>query len=392
MKLAIVTNILTPYRVPLFDALAKRVDDLTVLLMARHEENRQWEIGAVSFKTKVLKGFHLKPPGADVSLHWNYGVVAALRAMDPDIVLSGGFAPANLAAYLYCRWFAKAYVGWGEFTLRDNARSSPVRRWLRRRLTSGSAASIASSTEARQAFMHYGAPPHRILTSLMPIDVERLRGEVCTFRATPAYADLRRSFPSPCILSVGRLTDRKGFRDLLTMYEIVVRQMPDVSLLLVGDGPDRPAYESFARERGLRQVHFAGFVSPAQLPRYLALADLFVFPTRSDTYGAALAEAMAAEIPVVSSIFAAATADLVVHGVNGYSMIPTVHDSAAERIIDLLRLPPAERRAMGEAAYRSVKQSDIACSADAMVRFLETVVPAARHAPLAPSASQPVLK
>jgi len=374
MKLAVMTNILAPYRVPLFEAMSRRVDDFTVFLMAKREENRQWDIGPVPFRTEVLNGFHLRPPSAEVSLHWNYGVVQALQRANPDIVMSGGFAPANIEAYLYCKWFGKAYVGWGEFTLRDNAQSSAIRRVLRRWMTRGSAASIASSTEAHEAFLHYGAARRSVLTSLMPIDVERFHQDARAFRTTQAYADLRQRFSLPIILSVGRLTDRKGFRDLLSIYERVVAEQPEASLVLVGDGQDRPAYDTIARERGLRHVHFIGFVSQEILAHYLALADVFVFPTLSDTYGAVLAEAMAVELPVVSSIFAAATADLVQEGVNGYSIIPTMHASAAQRILDILALSPGERMEMGRAGYQAVKATDFEPSAEVIVQFLRSVL------------------
>ena len=374
MKLAVVTNILAPYRVPLFEAIARRVDDFTVFLMAKQEENRQWDIGPVSFRTEVLNGFHLRPPSAEVSLHWNYGVVPALQRANPDIVMSGGFAPANIEAYLYCKLFGKAYVGWGEFTLRDGAQSSAIRRVLRRWMTRGSAGSIASSTEANEAFLHYGAARRSVLTSLMPIDVERFHQDARAFRATHAYAELRRRFSSPIIVSVGRLTDRKGFRDLISIYERVVAEQPQASLVLVGDGQDRPAYEAIALERELRHVHFVGFVKQEILPRYLALADVFVFPTLSDTYGAVLAEAMAVELPVVSSIFAAATVDLVQEGVNGYSIVPTAHASAAQRILDILALSPEERREMGRAGYQSVKPTGFEPSAEVIVQFLRSVL------------------
>lgn len=374
MKLAVVTNILTPYRVPLFEAMAKQVDDLTVFLMAKQEENRQWDIGVVPFKTELLNGLHFKPPAADISLHWNYGVIPALRRANPDVLMSGGFAPANIEAYLYCKAFGKPYVGWGEFTLRDNARSSPVRRFLRRWMISGSAASIASSTEARDAFLHYGAASRSILTSPMPVDVEHIHLKAQAFRLTQPYSELRQRYSQPIIMSVGRLTDRKGFRELLSIYHRVVEKRPEASLLLVGDGQDRPAYEAMVRDQGLRHVHFIGFVSQDVLPSFLSLADVFVFPTLSDTYGAVLAEAMAAELPVVSSIHAAATADLVQEGVNGYTMLPTAHSASADKILKILALTPEDRRQMGRAGYQSVKSTGIRPSAEVMVQFLRSLL------------------
>src|SRR5437773_1576549 len=111
MRLVVVTNILAPYRIPLFEALRSRVDDFTVLLMARQEENRQWQFDQYSFKADFLPGFHILPSGAEVSVHINYGVIRRLIRLKPDVVLSGGFSLTNFAAFFYCKLFGASYVG-----------------------------------------------------------------------------------------------------------------------------------------------------------------------------------------------------------------------------------------------------------------------------------------
>lgn len=372
MKLAIVTNILTPYRVPLFASLAQRLDGCTVLLMAEQEENRQWEIGPVPFGTEILPGWHARPKGAEVSLHFNYGVRRRLRRINPDIVLSGGFAPAHLAAFVYCKRTRTRYVQWGEFTLRDGAQSSRLRRWLRRTMIGGADGCIASSNEAREAFMHYGANDRQILTVPMPIEIERIHDEVTAIKRTAEHDARRRGYPGPILLSVGRLIDAKGCRQLLDLYGRVYEVRPDVSLVFVGDGPDRGAYESLCGARGWQRVHFVGHVEPSSLSRYLALGDLFVFPTLSDTFGAVLSEAMAAELPVLSSIHAAATQDLVQDGLNGWVFDPLQPGLGAARALEFLGASPKQHRTMGQAAYQAVRHTDVVPAADEMVRFLES--------------------
>jgi glycosyltransferase involved in cell wall biosynthesis len=373
MKLCIITNIMTPYRVPLFARLAQRCDDFTVLLMAEQEENRQWQIGPVPFKSEVLPGRHLRPYGAEVSLHFNYGVVRRLRRMNPDVVLSGGFAPAHLVAFVYCKLFRKRYVQWGEFTLRDGAQASPIRRVLRRIMIRGADACVASSSEAREAFLYYGACSRSVHTALMPVEVERIHHEVAAIKRTAEHADRRRNYPGPVLLSVGRLLDAKGCRQLFDLYGQIQATRSDVSLVCVGDGPDRAAYESLCRERGWERVHFIGHMQPASLSRYLALGDLFVFPTLSDTFGAVLSEAMAAGLPALSSIHAAATRDLVRDGVNGWAYDPHDPDQGAALVLKFLGMSHSEQKAVGLAAYQSVRPTDVTPAADDMARFLESV-------------------
>lgn len=374
MKLGIVTNILAPYRIPLFEAMARQVDDFTVFLMAEREENRQWEIGPVSFKTQLLPGFHLNRKGAEASVHLNYGVVRMLRRFNPDIVMSGGFAPAHIMAYLYARASRKRYVQWGELTLLDGAKVSRGRSLLRRILIGGAAACIASSTTARETFLHYGAQDCSILTTLLPFDVSGLHRRVTLFRSSEEYRLLRRHYPGPILLAVGQLIERKGLKELFLIYARVLAERPDAYLLITGEGPLKRSLELEAQEKGWTHVHFVGHVAPDQLHRVYALGDVFVFPTRYDCFGLVLSEAMAAELPVVSSIHAAATKDLVREGETGFRCDPRDPDGAARKVLSALGLSSGRRAAMGRAAYEAVKHTDIECSADRMICFLRSLL------------------
>lgn len=373
MNLTVVTNILTPYRIPLFEAIGKRVDRLHVLLMAEREENRDWTLDAGTFQHEVLSGFHVKLPGAEVSLHVNHGMMRALRRANPDVVLSGGFAPANLTAWLYCRLHRRTFVGWGELSMQDVAKPSLLKRGLRRIMTSCSDGAIASSSEARDVFLHYGVPTSKIQTAIMPIDVEYFHAQAMAWRNSKSFTCERDRYTSPILLSVGRLTERKGYRELFAIYESVVKQRPDASLLIVGDGPDRAMYESYVRSQNWKHVHFLGFQQADEIVKYLALADLFVFHTLSDPFGAVLSEAMAAELPVVSSIHAAATKDLVDDGVTGFSIDPKQAEQSAQVLLRVLSMTSSERAALGRAAYDRVRRHDIESTADHMVDFLKSL-------------------
>ncbi len=373
MNLAVITNILTPYRVPLFEAIGKRVDRLDVLLMAEREENRDWILGATPFQCDVLPGFHVKLPGAEVSLHVNYGVMRALRRASPDVVLSGGYGPANLTAWLYCRLHGRLFVGWGELSMQDVANTSLLKRGLRRMMTSWSDGAIASSSEARDVFLHYGATVSKVQTAIMPIDVEYFHARAMAWRNSEWFKCERARYTSPILLSVGRLTERKGYRELFAIYEAVVKQRPDVTLLIVGDGPDRATYESYAQSLNWKHVHFLGFRQADEVVKYLALADIFVFHTLSDPFGAVLSEAMAGELPVVSSIHAAATKDLVDDGVTGFRIDPKHAEQSAQVLLRVLAMTSPERAALGRAAYERVRRHDIDITADHMVEFLKSL-------------------
>lgn len=373
MNLVVLTNILAPYRVPLFDAMLREVKDFTVLLMAEREENRQWRVDPPKFRVEVLPGIHLRPPGADVSIHVNYGVMKALRRLDPDVVISGGFGPANLAAQWYCRRFGKKFVGWAHLTLQDGAHTFGIMRAIRRWMIQRSAGSIAESSEACEAFVHYGAKKDRVLTAVFSLDVNRIHQRVKAFHGTDGYKALREKFSAPVLLSIGQAIERKGYHELFQIYEQVIATRPTASLVLLGDGPLRAQYEELVRLKGWKNVHFLGFIQAEAMLPYLGAGDLFLFHTLYDPFGLVLSEAMAAELPVVSSIYASATRDLVEEGVTGYRIDPKRIDESAAIILKALSLSGDERAAMGRAAFERVKGSDAEEAGARIIRFCESL-------------------
>lgn len=376
MRLAILTNILTPYRIPLFEHVSKRVQALRVFLMAEREENRSWMIPAVELDTETLSGVHLKLYGSDTSVHINYGVIRALRHFKPDIILSGGFGPANITALFYCKLASRPFVHWAHLHMRDGAERSITRRWLRHAMIRLADGAVAESSDARDAFVHYGAHADHVLTALMPLDVAHFHDRTAEIRKSPEGRALRDRLGKAVILSIGQLIRRKGIDELFEIYEAVLTSRPDASLLIIGEGPERAKYERRAFERGWQQVHFVGYVQTPDLPKYLAASDVFLFPTLFDPFGLVLSEAMAAELPVVSSIFASSTRDLVVDGMTGFAIDPTHSRESADAVLRLLAMTDWERSAMGRAGYERVRSADAQTSAERIVGFLQMLIDA----------------
>ena len=396
MKVCVLTNILAPYRMGLFESLAGKVDELTVLLMAGSHDNRSWELPDPAFATTVLTGLHLKVPGFEEPFHFNTGVTRTLRRIDPDVVISGGFTAANVAAYLYCRRYGKLYLSWGELTLLDGADRSWIRRVLRRWLISGGDGVIASSTVARKAFEHYGAAADRTLLSVMPIDVDGYATQAAAFRDSREYHALKARLPGPCLISIGRLIDLKGYSELFEIYRKLLEHHPQASLLVAGEGAQRTRYEAIVAAAGWQRVHFLGFLQARELIEYLCVADVFVFHTRYDPFGAVLSEAMACRTPVVTSVHAAATHDLVRNGTSGYVIDPAATGPAVAAIRMALEMTGAQRLAMVDAAYESVKAWDFAAASSAIVELLQRLLDGSdvrvprQRAQLETTAAQPV--
>lgn len=118
------------------------------------------------------------------------------------------------------------------------------------------------------------------------------------------------------ILYVGRLEAEKGIEDLLDAFDLASRQLPDIRLLIAGDGALKGKVLRFGRLR--RDVVYFGRVSGEALYRTYNIADLFVLPSRSESWGLVVNEAMAADLSTIVSERAGCIPDLVQHGVTGF--------------------------------------------------------------------------
>jgi glycosyltransferase involved in cell wall biosynthesis len=116
------------------------------------------------------------------------------------------------------------------------------------------------------------------------------------------------------MLCVGRIAPEKNLALLHEAWQAVRARGIDVKLVMVGDGPSRAELE-----RQWAGVHFAGLRRGEDLARHYASADLFVFPSLTETYGNVVPEAMASGLALVAFDCAAA-AELVQHGANGFKL------------------------------------------------------------------------
>lgn len=388
MRLAVVTNILAPYRIPLFSAMARHCDDFLVLLLADSHANRDWSAQPAGFATRTLPGIRISRPGSVDPIHLNSGAWSTLRAFRPDVVMGGGYTPAHVAAMLFCRYYNKEYVPWGELTLGHASEGFAPRRWLRRWMIGGSRSFVASSTATRDAMVHYGADANNVLVSQMPVGNAAFRAAAELARTNGECAQIRLRHGAPLIVSAGRLVDIKGWIHLLRAFQHLNRRFPEASLVIAGDGPRREHYESVSESLKIgSRVHFVGQRTASELAALYAAADVFALSTLSDPYCAVLPEAMACGAMPVSSIHAAATADLLADGDSGFVVDPRDERSFADALERALNLPPERRAEMLLRAKMRAPEDDMENSAREITEFLKGRIAGNRRP--APSVQNP---
>jgi glycosyltransferase involved in cell wall biosynthesis len=199
---------------------------------------------------------------------------------------------------------------------------------LLRRVHNAAHVNLCPSAFTRRELRAHGV--HRVGIWRGGVDTEhfhpRRRSLAMRARLTEGRPD------APLLLYAGRLAPEKN----LELLAWVLDAHPGARLALVGDGPARPKLERVFRDT---PTHFAGFLHGEELATAFASADVFVMPSRTETLGFVVLEAMASGTPVVAAE-AGGIPDLVRHEENGLLFRPDgphARGAAADAVGELLR-------------------------------------------------------
>jgi glycosyltransferase involved in cell wall biosynthesis len=337
-RVVLLTEIPAPYRIPLFNALAERVD-LRVLFLAERNPDRPYRLHEeeIRFAWETLPGRDLTVRGRWVVL--NRGVVRRLRGA--DVVLLGGWnQPAFWAALGWARAARRPAVAWVESTLRD---SRPEATGRAKRLLARSCSAFVVPGAAAEEYVRAIAPTARIAVAPNAVDGALFASRV----ADRGRLRDELGIEGCCFLYVGRLAPEKGVDVLLRAFEGV-----EGELVIAGSGPEEERLRALAPPR----TRFLGHVGRDELPRWYAAADALVLPSRSEPWGMPLNEGAAAGLPLVATDAVGAAWDLIDDGVNGFRV--PAEDAEA--------LHAALRRLAEDEPFRRIAA---ACSRQLAARF-----------------------
>ncbi len=307
IRVAIVTNIPAPYRVPVLNLLATEPGiDLHVYYAAKGEPDRAWDLPKITHAHSFLhERFYTTTRGF---VHNNPDVFGALRTFDPQVVVTTGFSPTYLYAFAFTQLFRRRHVAMTDGTLASEANLSPAHRLLRRIVLNRSDAYVVASDGGRALFRAYGIADEKIHFS-----------PLCA-NSSVFWHDVAPCSPGLDFLFSGRLVDVKNPSFALQVAEGVARRVGRrMSLGILGSGPLEANLRAQAASISDHvDVRFAGNVSQADVPAWFASARIFLFPTSWDPWGVVANEACQAGVPVIVSPHAGVAGELVREGMNGY--------------------------------------------------------------------------
>lgn len=332
-RIGVISEIPTPYRLPLYERIVDRSEvQLEVLFCAQEEPDRPWNLGAGLDRVphRVLRGWSptFRTRSETFVYEINPDIISVLRAASYDAIVIGGYSVfAEQAAIAYAKATRTPYLLHSESHHLKPRRPAvrAAKRLLLGPIVGGAAAGLAVGTLASQYLESYGLDRARIRTVPNTIDIDAFAAAADRARANAASIRSELGLPSSFAVFVGRLVAGKGVLELLDALRRLGPDAPNV--VVAGDGPLAPELAAAPT------VTHLGFQPTERLIELYALADRTVVPSRAETWGVSVNEALACGSPVVATDAVGAAYDLVQDGVNGYVVPEGDVDALASALV-----------------------------------------------------------
>lgn len=193
---------------------------------------------------------------------------------------------------------------------------------------------------------------------------------------TADRTEVRRTFDIPedafLLLYVGRVAKEKNLDLLLNAFDIIKKRYPQCQLMIVGGGPYEQVSFRKARELGLRDsIHFLGMLDRSVAAKTYAAADVFVFPSVTETQGLVICEALVSGLPCVA-VRAAGTPEVIEDGVDGILTENNPEDFA--EAVSRLIVDPELRRRLSESGRKNSQRFTPEAMAERFLQFYQSVI------------------
>ncbi len=286
-KVALIQCICPHYRIPFFKKLAEKVDLTLFYGKGEKKGSRQNTKNIDGFKCKKLFTISLKFHIGDfpVRFVWFPTLLFHVYKQKPEVIISEGFTNIvnNIFTWACCKFFSNPWIIW------DSGRRKEKPMNLTRKLIeplnifllNQAKAIIAYGSIARDYFLSLGISPKKIFIAQNTIDVETCFKEVERLKANPSIIkEVRRKLNlngKKVILYVGALEKRKKVENLIAVFDELKKEIENMSLIIIGDGPYKETLFNLVRKRNIKDCLFLGKIIKG-IGVYFVLSDIFVQP------------------------------------------------------------------------------------------------------------------
>lgn len=227
----------------------------------------------------------------------------------------------------------------------------------------------------REYFARFGVPPERLFFCPHSVngaffnpEADWIRERTRALRARIGIGPATR-----VILFAGKLVANKQAMELMIAFRVLGPR--DAVLVFVGDGPEKPRLQAVAAESGQKNIRFLPFANQTDMPACYQIADVFVLPSLSETWGLAVNEAMSMGVPCIVSDRAGCQRDLVDHGHTGWTFDPGRPGALAAVLGEALDLLDDEARSadMRRSVAARISRYSYARTTEGLIQALESL-------------------
>ena len=322
-KVLIVFNHPAPYKVHLFNELAKSLD-LTVIFERSQNRNRSngfYLNDEFNFKLAKVHGLCVGDENFISS-----GVKNHIKNNKYDLIVMNGYSQfAEMKAIRYMQKHNIPYVLFINGGIIKTSECS-WKKNIKTKYISRAQYYLSPDEESDKYLVHYGADKNKIFNYPYSTIYEN---EILS-KKPDNLNELREQFNlvgKRIYISAGQFIKRKN-------YEVLIRSWNDMPLdhhlYLFGDGKLKNHYKKIIEELSLKNVHLQGFLPKRELLKTMSVSDVFVFPSHEDIYGHVINEALSQGLPVISNDNVNSAKKLL-NGINGVM----TNDFSAKNILRL---------------------------------------------------------
>lgn len=276
-----------------------------------------------------------------------------VRKFKPDVVnVSGYYEPAMNTVIFYCRM-----VGIKVIISVDSTEEDKPNIWwkeaIKRFVVNRAQGFFCYGSKAAEYMLKFGAKPHQILLENNAVDNEKISS--IYLKSLPGRGAEKQKYglrPYNFIYT-GRLMAIKNVDNLLIAFSKL--KTKDWGLIILGDGAEREKLIKYVSDNNLEGVRFIDGQAWYDVPKFMALGDVFVLPSYSEPWGLVVNEAMVYGMPVIVSNKCGSSHDLVKNNKNGYTFNPYDTDELAA-IMDKFVKEPGKTKEFGEVSKEIIKK------------------------------------
>lgn len=330
-KVLIVFNHPAPYKVKLFNELAKHID-LTVIFERDSASDRNksfYTENDYKFKTAKIRGLNIGKENK-----FSRGVLNHLKHDKYDLIIMNGyskFPEMKALDYLIKHKIPYTlYINGGIAKTKEN----PIKRNLKKKYISHAQNYLSPDENSNKYLEFYGADKSLIYN--YPYSTIYAKEVLADPYDKKSKQEMRLNssvLEEKVFVSCGQLIKRKNYFELIKKWKDFD---PNFGLYIIGDGKQKKELQKYIEDNRIKNVHLLGYMNRKDMFNFYHLSDCFIFPSDEDIYGHVINEAMSQGLPVISTKNVNASKKLIKNGYNGYLINSVESNELQEAVMNIL--------------------------------------------------------